>query len=101
MFFLRNHVFSIVIQLLGYWLSGWEPVPIYVDSWISTAALQALYVLFTLLMKYYYCKNLFTEKLYGLTPGKQHVVSRKDGNLLLPDDQSISRKHAQLFVSDV
>lgn len=76
-------------------------VPIYPDSWISAAGPVA-YVLFTLLMKYYYyCKNLFTEKLYGLTPGKQHVVSRKDGDLLLLDDQSISRKHAQLFVSDV
>lgn len=36
-FFLRNHVFSVVIQLLGYWLSGWEPVPIYPNSWFSTA----------------------------------------------------------------
>uniref|UniRef100_A0A1B6KN53 FHA domain-containing protein n=1 Tax=Graphocephala atropunctata TaxID=36148 RepID=A0A1B6KN53_9HEMI len=38
--------------------------------------------------------------IYRVVSGKQHVVSRKDGDLLLVEDQSISRKHAQLFVDD-
>lgn len=35
--------------------------------------------------------------LYKVTPNKQHVVSRKGGDLVL-NDQSVSRKHAQLYI---
>jgi hypothetical protein len=36
----------------------------------------------------------FTGELYCLIAGKSHVVGRKDGDLILSDDQSISRRHA-------
>ncbi|XP_054257374.1 nibrin-like isoform X2 [Macrosteles quadrilineatus] len=36
--------------------------------------------------------------VYRIQPGKQNIISRKDGDLLLLGDQSISRKHAQVIV---
>lgn len=40
----------------------------------------------------------FTGGLYYLLVGKSHVVSRRDGDLTLADDQSISRRHAIITV---
>jgi hypothetical protein len=40
----------------------------------------------------------FTGELYKLIAGKSHVVGRKDGDLILSDDQSISRGHAVFTV---
>jgi len=40
----------------------------------------------------------FTGELYYLTAGKSHVVGRKDGDLILLDDQSVSRQHAVITV---
>ena len=39
-----------------------------------------------------------TGELYYLIVGKSHVVGRKDGDLVLSDDQSISRRHAVITV---
>lgn len=38
------------------------------------------------------------RELYYLIVGKSHVVGRKDGDLVLSDDQSISRRHAVITV---
>ncbi|XP_046676684.1 nibrin-like isoform X2 [Homalodisca vitripennis] len=38
--------------------------------------------------------------IYRVSSGKEHMVSRKDADLLLEGDQSISRKHALLSVND-
>ncbi|KAM6909660.1 nibrin [Xenentodon cancila] len=35
-----------------------------------------------------------------LLPGKEYIVGRKNCNILLPNDQSISRSHAQLYATD-
>jgi hypothetical protein len=40
----------------------------------------------------------FTGELYYLIAGKSHVVGRKDGDLILSDDQSVSRRHAVISV---
>jgi len=40
----------------------------------------------------------FTGELYYLIAGKSHVVGRKDGNLTLSGDQSVSRRHAVITV---
>jgi len=40
----------------------------------------------------------FTGELYYLIGGKSHVVGRKDGDLILSDDQSVSRQHAVITV---
>lgn len=37
--------------------------------------------------------------LYRVTPSKQHIVSRRGGDLVL-NDQSVSRKHAQLYIKN-
>ncbi|XP_029957802.1 nibrin [Salarias fasciatus] len=37
---------------------------------------------------------------YYLRPGKEYVVGRKNCDILLPSDQSISRAHAQLSATD-
>lgn len=37
---------------------------------------------------------------YYLLPGKEYIVGRKNCDILLPSDQSISRSHAQLTVTD-
>jgi hypothetical protein len=40
----------------------------------------------------------FTGELYYLIAGKSHVVGRKDADLILSDDQSVSRRHAVITV---
>jgi hypothetical protein len=40
----------------------------------------------------------FTGELYYLIAGKSHVVGRKDGDLILRGDQSVSRQHAVITV---
>lgn len=40
----------------------------------------------------------FTGELYYLIGGKSHVVGRKDADLILSDDQSVSRRHAVITV---
>jgi len=40
----------------------------------------------------------FTGELYYLIAGKTHVVGRKDGDLTLSGDQSVSRQHAFITV---
>lgn len=40
----------------------------------------------------------FTGELYYLIAEKSHVVGRKDGDLILSDDQSVSRRHAVITV---
>lgn len=40
----------------------------------------------------------FTGELYYMIVGKSHVVGRKDGDLILTDDQSVSRRHAVITV---
>jgi len=40
----------------------------------------------------------FTGELYCLVAGKNHVVGRKDVDLTLSDDQSVSRRHAVITV---
>jgi len=40
----------------------------------------------------------FTGELYYLIAGKSHVVGRRDGDLTLSDDQSVSRTHAVITV---
>lgn len=40
----------------------------------------------------------FTGEVYTLTPGRPHTVSRKTGDIILANDQSVSRRHAYLEV---
>lgn len=40
----------------------------------------------------------FTGGQYYLLVGKSHVVSRRDGDIILADDQSVSRRHAVITV---
>lgn len=47
---------------------------------------------------YYIMSNrlVFTGQTHYLHPGKEYVVGRKNCDILLTSDQSISRAHAQL-----
>jgi len=48
-----------------------------------------------------YCKIFpcyFTGGLYYLLVGKSHMVGRRDADLTLADDQSISRRHAIITI---
>jgi pSer/pThr/pTyr-binding forkhead associated (FHA) protein len=40
----------------------------------------------------------FTGEVYYLLVGKSHVVGRRDGDITLADDQSVSRRHAVITV---
>lgn len=42
----------------------------------------------------------FAGETFYLLPGKEYVVGRKNCDILLASDQSISRSHAQLTVTD-
>lgn len=45
-----------------------------------------------------WCLESPSGEVYNITPGRVHTVSRKNGDIILANDQSVSRKHAYLEV---